>query len=189
MCVLDTALLSSSSQNTHSCFIRHSALPLNLPVWAINSPTSFLAHYWECECVFGRGKGTERHNEREMCLQDFWYLTPNERRFCCFVQRCLWQACFGSSTGQHLCNDQIHCKAPMIVTSIFSEISPSCSLGIKNVIETVSCWGSYCPQWYFRACSTKKCDSKCFPSYCLWTHDSKCTGLWDTIGSEGYVWC
>lgn len=82
VCVLDT--------HTHSCFICHSALLLNLPVWAINSPTSFLAHYWECECVFGRIKGTEIHaenrNEREMCLQGFWHLMSNERRFCCFVE-------------------------------------------------------------------------------------------------------
>lgn len=135
MCVLDTTLLSSSSQNTHSCFSRHSALPLNLPVWAINSPTSFLALYWECECVFGRIKGTERHtenrNEREMCLLGFWHLMSNESRFCCFVQRCLRQACFGSSTGQHLFNDQIHCEVPMILTSTSSKTSASCSVGIK----------------------------------------------------------
>ncbi len=85
-------------------------------------------------CVWqkkGHRETQENSNEREMCLQGFWHLTPNESHFCCFVQRCLRQACFGSSTGQHLCNDQIHWKAPMIVTRIFSKISTSCSLGIK----------------------------------------------------------
>lgn len=51
VCVRVCASLSFSSRNTHFCLICHPTQPLNLPVWAINSPTRFLLHYCLCACV------------------------------------------------------------------------------------------------------------------------------------------
>lgn len=130
VCVLDASLLSSSSKNTHSCFIRHSTLPCV----SNHQPNKFpgaLLRMWVCVWQKKGHRETQKTAMRETCSQGFWHLAPNESHFCCFVQRCLRQAWLGSSTSQHLCNDQIHWKAPMIVTSIYSKISTSCSLGIK----------------------------------------------------------